>query len=265
MYNEQLEKLIEMALLDGVLTEKEKQILFKKAESFGVDLDEFEMVLEAKLFKQQQSNKKTESPIVAAPKSDKLGDVKKCPSCGSMVQSFQTKCSDCGTEFRNIEASQNITKFFEKLDELESNRKENLYDNQKQESDTSAGTLIKWVFFYWILIPLKLINSLINKSKPSKWSTTDSRKEEMIMNFPVPNSREEIIEFITLSVSKIQNISIIKRFDEDGKYLTKWNSIWKKKAEQVFTKAKLSMTDDKATIQSIEQMLIDAKVIQIKK
>ena len=122
-----------------------------------------------------------------------------------------------------------------------------------------------YLFFYWILIPLKLINSLINKSKPSKWSTTDSRKEEMIMNFPVPNSREEIIEFITLSVSKIQNISIIKRFDEEGKYLTKWNSIWKKKAEQVFTKAKLSMTDDKATIQSIEQMLIDAKVIQIKK
>ena len=50
MYNEQLEKLIEMALMDGELTEKEKQILFKKAESFGVDLDEFEMVLEAKLF-----------------------------------------------------------------------------------------------------------------------------------------------------------------------------------------------------------------------
>jgi hypothetical protein len=87
----------------------------------------------------------------------------------------------------------------------------------------------------------------------------------MIMNFPVPNSREEIIEFITLSVSKIQTISIIKRFDEEGKYITKWNSIWKKKAEQVFTKAKLSMTDDKATIQSIEQMLIDYEVIKIKK
>ncbi|MEY4659601.1 MAG: hypothetical protein RJB36_1367, partial [Bacteroidota bacterium] len=54
MFNEQLEKLIEMALMDGELTEKEKQILFKKAESLGVDLDEFEMVLEAKLFEKQQ-------------------------------------------------------------------------------------------------------------------------------------------------------------------------------------------------------------------
>lgn len=264
MYNEQIESLINLALADGELTEKEKQILFKKAESTGIDLDEFEMVLDAKLFEKQQTLKSA-APIVTTPKSDKFGDVKKCPACGAIVQSFATKCSDCSTEFRNIEASQNITKFFEKLDELESNRKENAYDNQKQESGISLGTLIKWWIFWWILIPLKLITYLINKSKPSKWSTTDSRKEEMIMNFPVPNSREEIIEFITLSVSKIQTISIIKRFDEEGKYITKWNSIWKKKAEQVFTKAKLSMTDDKATIQSIEQMLIDYEVIKIKK
>lgn len=47
MYNEQLEKLIDYALADGELTEKEKQVLFKKAESMGVDLDEFEMVLDA--------------------------------------------------------------------------------------------------------------------------------------------------------------------------------------------------------------------------
>ena len=55
MYNDQLDKLIEMALMDGELTEKEKQILFKKAEIFGVDLDEFEMVLEAKLFEKKKS------------------------------------------------------------------------------------------------------------------------------------------------------------------------------------------------------------------
>jgi Tat protein secretion system quality control protein TatD with DNase activity len=32
MYDEQLEKLIEMALLDGVITEKERKVLFKKAQ-----------------------------------------------------------------------------------------------------------------------------------------------------------------------------------------------------------------------------------------
>ena len=76
MYNEQLEKLIEMALMDGELTEKEKQVLFKKAEAMGVDLDEFEMVLEAKLFEKQQSMQQT-TQTTAAPKSDKFGEVKK--------------------------------------------------------------------------------------------------------------------------------------------------------------------------------------------
>ena len=265
MYNEQLEKLIEMALIDGELTEKEKQVLFRKAELTGINLDEFEMVLEAKLYEKQQilTFKKTETTV--SPKSDKLGDITKCHACGSIIQSFVTSCPDCGTEFRNIEASRNITKFFEKLDELESNRKENFSSNQKQESNISLGTIIKWLFFYPILIPLKTIFFFIDKSKPAKWSITDSRKEEMIMNFPVPNSREEIIEFISLSISKIQKISIFKRFNEEGKYITKWNSIWNKKAEQVFVKAKLSMTNDKSTIQYLEKILIDSNVIQIKK
>ncbi|MGA0435815.1 MAG: hypothetical protein ACO3MV_09105, partial [Flavobacteriales bacterium] len=75
MYNEQIEKLIDMALLDGELTEKEKQVLFKKAESLGIDLDEFEMVLEARLYEKQQEMQ-TKPTASAAPKSDKFGDVK---------------------------------------------------------------------------------------------------------------------------------------------------------------------------------------------
>ena len=47
MYNEKIEALIKAALADGVLTEKEKQILFKNAQAQGIDLDEFEMVLDA--------------------------------------------------------------------------------------------------------------------------------------------------------------------------------------------------------------------------
>ena len=49
LYDPKIEKLIDLALADGELTEKEKQILFKKAEAEGIDLDEFEMVLDARL------------------------------------------------------------------------------------------------------------------------------------------------------------------------------------------------------------------------
>jgi hypothetical protein len=54
MYDVRLEKLIEISLLDGDFTEKKKQILFRKAESLGIDLDEFEMVLDARLYERQQ-------------------------------------------------------------------------------------------------------------------------------------------------------------------------------------------------------------------
>lgn len=54
MYNEKLEALISAALADGVLTEKEKQVLFKKAEAMGIDLDEFELVLNGRLAKRKK-------------------------------------------------------------------------------------------------------------------------------------------------------------------------------------------------------------------
>jgi membrane-bound ClpP family serine protease len=66
MYSEKLEKLIEHALADGVLMEKEKQVLLKNAEAEGVDPDEFEMVLEARLYEKTQQQ-------VGNPVTDKQG------------------------------------------------------------------------------------------------------------------------------------------------------------------------------------------------
>lgn len=39
MYNERLEQLIKAALADGVVTEKERQVLYKRAQEQGIDLD----------------------------------------------------------------------------------------------------------------------------------------------------------------------------------------------------------------------------------
>ncbi len=52
-YDPKLEKLIDFALADGELTEKERQVLYAKAMSMGIDLDEFKMVLEAKLYEKK--------------------------------------------------------------------------------------------------------------------------------------------------------------------------------------------------------------------
>jgi hypothetical protein len=82
------------------------------------------------------------------------------------------------------------------------------------------------------------------------------------MNFPISNSREEMIEFINLSVSKIQKIRVLTYFGEEGKYIVKWNSIWKKKAQQVYTKARISMIDDAQTIETLKQILVEANVMK---
>ena len=251
MYNEQLENLIEMALMDGVLTEKEKQILFKKAESFGVDLDEFEIVLEARLYEKKKGN----TPVTAAPKSDKLGDVRKCPACGAIAETFATKCQDCGTEFRNIEASKSIVKFFEKLDDIESTREDNIYESSDINSNIGFGTIIKWLFFWYILFPLKLFSFLINKSKSAKWSTTDSRKEELILNFPVPASREEILEFLSLASSRINSNSYINAFSEKTKYANVWNRIWVKKIAQIHSRAAIAMKNDSKSLEEVNKIV----------
>lgn len=54
MYNEKLEALITAALADGVLTDKEKEILFRNAASMGIDRDEFELVLDGRLAKRKK-------------------------------------------------------------------------------------------------------------------------------------------------------------------------------------------------------------------
>ena len=99
MYNEKIENLISAALADGVLTEKEKQVLFKKAHELGIDLDEFEMVLDARLF--EAENKAREKRAKAAPQSDKYADVKKCPACGCIIPPNTKVCPGCGMVFNN--------------------------------------------------------------------------------------------------------------------------------------------------------------------
>ena len=49
VFSERLEAMIEAALQDGVLTQKEKEVIFRRAEKEGEDLDEFEILFAARL------------------------------------------------------------------------------------------------------------------------------------------------------------------------------------------------------------------------
>lgn len=136
MYNEELEMLIDAALVDGELTEKEKQVLFKKAQAMGVDLDEFEMVLDARLVKlKQKQDKKTKTSV---PKSNKYGDVKKCPACGAIVQSFQGSCPECGYVFEGVDANAAVKELASLLREAGKGRNE---ESSKVYNDRLANII----------------------------------------------------------------------------------------------------------------------------
>jgi hypothetical protein len=106
----ELEKLVDMALADKVLTEKERQVLFKKAQEMGIDLDEFEVYLDGRL---QIATQATQNS--SAPKSEKLGEVRKCPGCGAIVPPLKTACVECGLELRNSGVSSAMSEFQERL------------------------------------------------------------------------------------------------------------------------------------------------------
>lgn len=192
MYNEKLEALIDAALADGELTEKEKQILFKKAQEMGVDLDEFEMVLDARLVKLKKAEE--EKAKSSAPKSNKLGDVKKCPACGAIVQSYQGVCAECGYTFRNFEESPfikklsdsyNRTNSYEKGEFIESipipTPKGDLFEMitwlQSIDSDYTYDKLEACFVKARSLYPNDILfNEVINKQKDIQKSVQKSKK-----------------------------------------------------------------------------------------
>lgn len=233
MYNEQMEHLISAALADGVLTEKEKQILFKKAESMGIDLDEFEMVLDARLFEL----KKQESLPSSAPKSNKYGDIRKCSACGAMLQSFQTVCPDCGHEVLNIDANTSITKLFKMLDEVEAQRKE--------------GGLKSVVTGF-----------LAQGFQMGFGDKTTQRKIDIITNFPIPTTKEDILEFLSLAVPNAKKTgNFFNRNDPENVSHNIFVPAWKSKCEQIIMKARFSMKNDHETLAEINEY---AKILKIK-
>lgn len=111
-FSQALEEVIEAALADGVLTDKERAVLHKRAAQEGVDPDELDVVIEGRLAKMKRE---TDWLKPAPPASEKRGNIVKCPSCGAPVRAGATRCEECGYEFTNVKATHSTTVFFESI------------------------------------------------------------------------------------------------------------------------------------------------------
>ena len=89
MFSESLKQLIEASLVDGVLTDAERNVIIKRALLEGCDPDEVNLLLDAEVQKirlKKQAN---------APK------VNKCPACGEILPALTGICPSCGHVVNN--------------------------------------------------------------------------------------------------------------------------------------------------------------------
>ena len=102
---EELNALIQEYLTDGVLTDKERAVILKKAEGMGLDRDEIDLYLDAQVQKIDQATD-------AAVRKQKG---KQCPYCGGSVPLLADKCPHCN-ETITAEASKELQEILDKLE-----------------------------------------------------------------------------------------------------------------------------------------------------
>lgn len=168
-----MNELINIALTDDVLTEKEKQTLFKRAQQEGIDLDEFEMVLDARIHELKKNKEKTTQS--AAPKSKQVGNVRKCPNCGTIVPPLSVVCIECGYEFSNVKASSSYQELMDKIEKI-------LEETKTQKMK---------------------ITGIFRGSNLD--SDSEKRIRHTIKNFPIPISKPDLFDFITSLEPRIQS------------------------------------------------------------
>lgn len=109
---EELDALIKVYLTDGVLTDKERQVILKKAEGMGLDRDEIDLYLSAQVQKIDQA---TDAAV-------RRQRGKQCPHCGTYVSQLTDKCPECG-QYITPEATKELEEILDNLEEALVNMK----------------------------------------------------------------------------------------------------------------------------------------------
>ena len=230
MYNEQLEKLIEMALMDGELTEKEKQILFKKAESFGVDLDEFEMVLDARLFEKQQNITVVKQEVVVIVPQEKI-----------------EKLSPIRALLKQLDEDEERRREILRL-ELEKRRIERNQFNAKNVSKFAKNVIGSSIPGYGLAKELLgSDDSETNEDDILIIETEEKiieKKKYIISNFIVPTSKDDILEFLSIAVPNAKKQGNFLSNNTSNDTHNALSQIWRQKCEQIIIKAKTLYIND---------------------
>jgi len=144
------------------------------------------------------------------------GQLHKCPNCGELLDSFKSHCPSCGYEIRDARSSSSVRELAQKLERIEAERMAPIEEKK---------SLMKMVFGK----DFKEEDE-VEEAQERFDEHKRQQKANLIINFSVPNTREDILEFMILASS---NIDVKKGIDDE---VTK---AWISKLDQVYEKARL--------------------------
>lgn len=157
------------------------------------------------------------------------GKIHKCPNCGEVLESFIKSCPSCGYEIREMKNSLSLNAFVEKLQEIEYSRPQ---ENKRK----------------------RITDDPIDK--------TDKKIISLIRNFPIPNTKEDLLEFIILASSNI-NLESYNEFGNSNETDKAVSDAWESKFVQAYEKAKIILDDSEEL--KIIQDIYDKRKTEIKK
>lgn len=175
-----------------------------------------------------------------------MATIAKCPACGALRQSFSAVCPDCNYEFTDIRQSDAIRQFADRIDEYD---RLIVTQNDGKEKKVGFWIVIAWIFLFPIMFAIFIVKKI--KAKNAQLEGNENLKSQAILNFPVPNSRNDLIEFSLLVESRVKPINYFNALSDSGMNTQKWNKIWLEKAAHIEKKAQIALQDDPSSLNSI--------------
>lgn len=189
-----------------------------------------------------------------------VGEQRKCPHCGEILDGFTAVCPACGHDL-NKKINDGIQKFSKELSERDAELSDyntaHEKDKKKFWTDWSGGKKFGYVLLniYTLLIPLILhfIFTILKKSSGSisKMNPVEKKKASLIMNFTVPNDRDGIMEFLNFATSQ-----------RDAEDQLSWKSVWNNKCQQIITKSKSIYSSDHHFVEFLDQKQAEIDTIK---
>lgn len=146
------------------------------------------------------------------------GQLHKCPNCGELLDAFRSHCPSCGYEIRDARSSSSVRELAQKLERIEAERMAPI-EEKKSLMKMVLGKDLKG-------------EDEEEKAQEKFDEQKKQQKANLIINFSVPNTREDILEFMILASS---NIDVKKGINDEV------SKAWLQKLEQVYQRAQITI------------------------